>query len=241
MSANDDKRLDYYLIAIIDYLRSEEPSSFSLQEAVHHCAGFVTGELRIKKGLPVAVGALQRMIEIGVIEAIDDEFAGPHYIVLGSTDGLEDKLLANSAALRSYSKLGDNAPEWLGQAFIGIELRKEAPTEKAAIAADKWEPLQLSIDLPEVQEAIGKARNALEAIKADNGFAVEHPAERDNLVRHAEATLSAAAAGSVTKPQLKEHLVKAGKWLADKFGGTAIGALGSELVKWGLRLLGFVT
>ena len=236
-----DPRQDYYLLGIIDFLRIAEPSSFALHEVIEHCSGFVEGGLTIRKGLPAVKAALGKVASIGVIEELEDAYAGPHYVVVGSIDGLEQKLLGNSRALDSYLKLGDGGADWLGRAFVGIERSKENSTRsETRLAEDKWEPLPLDVSEPAIRSAIEGAQKAIEGIRADNGFAAEHPAERDSLVAHAESTLASATNGKVTRSQVTENFVKAGKWLAEKFSGTAIGALGSELVKWGLRLLGFL-
>lgn len=236
-----DTRQDYYIIGIIDFLRIEEPAPFTLDEIIEHCAGFGGVDIQIRKGLSIAKAALREFVSIGIIEEIDDPFAGTHYIMVRPPDGVEEKLLDKSKVLASYLKLGDGGSYWLAKAFKGIESSKDSPLKtEISPQEDTWEPLPLDRNEPAVITAIDGAKKAIEGIRADNGFAVEHPSERESLVAHAEATVTSAINGKVTKSQIKENFIKAGRWLAEKFSGTAIGALGSELAKWGLKLLGIL-
>lgn len=235
-----DGREDYYLIGMLDYLQSEQFARFAKEEFVEFCQGFVAGGMRIRKGLPALNLALQVSRDLGVLEELHDDFAGPHYLVLGSDGALKiEQYLAASHAYQIYERMGEDRPDWLGRAFDGIE-RSKMPTAAADQDEDGWEPLQLERDNADIQTALEHAENAVASIKADNGFATTHAAVRDNLVIHAESTIAAAKEGTVTKNQVRHNLIRAGRWLADKFTGSALGSLGSELVKWGLRLLGFL-
>jgi len=235
-----DGREAYYLIGMLDFLQGEQIARFAKEEFVEFCQGFVVGGLRISKGLPALNQALKVSRDLGILEELHDDFAGPHYLVLGSDGALKiEQYLAASRAYQTYERMGEDRSDWLGRAFDGIERSRQA-TVAADQDEDAWEPLQLELDNADIQAVLEHTENAVAKIKADNGFATAHAAVRDNLVLHAEATIDAAKEGAVTKNQVRQNLIRAGRWLADKFTGSALGSLGTELVKWGLRLLGLL-
>lgn len=236
-----DDREHYYLIGMLDYLRSEQFTRFSKQEFVDFCQGFVLGGgLRIRKGASALDMALRTLCDLGVLEELSDAFAGPHYLVLDAegTSKIEEHL-GSSRAYSTYLRMGEDGSDWLGRAFDGIE-RSKAQVPNVDYDEDSWEPLAIEPLSDDVALSIEGAEKVIAGIKADNGFAATHAKIRDNLVSHADATIAAAKEGLVTKNQVRHNLIRAGRWLADKFTGSALGSLGSELVKWGLRLLGLL-
>ncbi len=116
-----------------------------------------------------------------------------------------------------------------------IETGKEQPSLDAD---DTWEPLPLDRSSPEFEETITGIEEKIREIGADNGFSSTYPDERNNIINHAKATLESAKEGKVTKDQIIKNLVSAGKWVGDKFAGSALGALGTKLAELGLKLLG---
>ena len=234
-----DSREEYFLIAALDYLQDKDLRSFSLAEVKEHCEGYYTEAVSIRYGMQPLRNALQALSSVGAVDELPDEYAGLHFVKNANALTAAENLLRGRSKYETYLRLGADGWDWLGRAFVGIERAgQDTPASAMPNADDIWEPLP--VERTSALEAIQGAEAALDGIRADNGFAAQFPLERDSLVTHADATIASVKDGVATKGQVKENLVKAGKWLAEKFGGTAIGSLGGELVKWGLRLLGLL-
>jgi hypothetical protein len=216
---------------VSDYVQSYYFGSSKFSPTFFHSQKYLSGALKVLAGC-------------GVVYHLPDKFAGDYYIPNESIEVFDRELERLSAPYKTYNKLGKSAGIWLSKALVAIE-KQAQPTlleqkGDAVEVGEDWSPLPLDATQPEIAEAIGGIEEALGRIHADNGLAANFPAERDSLIEHAQATLSAAKAGTVGKAQVRQNVVSAGKWLMDKFGGSALGALGGELVKWGLRLLGLL-
>lgn len=182
--------------------------------------------------------AVALLVDAGILEYVDDPY-GPHMVEFKMDFPLS--FMAENHASSVFAKADRFGQRWMEDALLALNDELARPSADAEeISDDIWEPLPLETSEAETIAVIEGAETALAGIKADNGFAAQFPAERDNLVNHAEATIASAKEGTATKTQVKENLIRAGKWLFDKFGGTAIGSLGGELMKWGLRMLGLL-
>lgn len=201
------------------------------------------GTLQLTELLTAAV---EELVALGVARLVEDDF-GP--AVLQFTDEYALVSLAENLPDSAYDRAAQFGGTWLADAIEGInatnrsnsesEIESE-PTAEPDIFDDRWEPLPIDRLSNGYEEAVAALENAISEIAADNGFAAAYPDERDNLISHATATLNAAKSGKITRKQILENFVAAGRWLSEKFGGSVIGALGTELAKWGLRLLGLI-
>jgi hypothetical protein len=247
--------IDYYIAAIADSieqvldegLRSDGACTLPISRIVKHYT--TGGQFNTKLLLSDKIlidDALNKLKSDGHIDVWDDDFSET-VIYIPNPQSLFDSLTENEPFQRLYM-LKDNGHSWLANALAQINLGRQEPTRsvstpndtKLESEIDRWEPLQIDPNDDQVAEVIQQLEGAVKSIAGDNGFAVELPAERDNLVTHAQATVDAAKAGRITKAQITQHFMAAGRWLSDKFGGTVIGTLGAELAKWGLRLLGML-
>ena len=181
--------------------------------------------------------AIKLLEQSSILELFDDPF-GPDVIEFKMD--YPHSYMADSYPNSAFGKAERFGRGWIERALLNLNYGSKKLSRPSEDDSEVWAPLQLERSDQAIQETISGAEGVVAGIKSDNGFASEMPGERDNLVNHAEATLQAAKDGVVTKRQVREHLVNAGKWLGEKFSGTAIGTLGTELVKWGLRLLGLL-
>jgi hypothetical protein len=234
----------YFLIAFWDYLQTEinpQVEWLSRKEFKGFCEGYaLPGDM--PEGLVNANGIIDRtlnqLVLIGVLERLSDEFAGDHYFVSeGASERTGNFVNAECPKFSSYLRFGTNGHEWLGAAIAGIEKQKPPYGTAPAEDRDLWVPLTLNRERPVFTEILAELELAITAVGADNGFAVTYPGERDNLLRHARATQEAVVSGNVTRSQIRHNIIEAGKWLMDKFAGTAIGTIGAELVKIGMRIM----
>jgi hypothetical protein len=251
-------RVDYYVAAIADAIeqlsiqgtRESGECALPLRKVKEFYSAGKNWKQSVIRDDDLLNQALSHLQKSDLIDVIDDTYSDT-ILVVQDVQKLADSLDKNEPFQRLYI-LKDNGYSWLCESLtkindtIEIELRSIGndvtnPTPDSGDSLDRWEPIELNRSDPDIMEAIAQLEENVRQIAADNGFAAEFPAERDNLVTHAEKTVAAARGGRVTKPQVKQHLYAAGRWLAEKFGSTAIGTFGSELAKWGLRLLGLMT
>jgi hypothetical protein len=187
--------------------------------------------------------ALDYLIRLSALSILTDNF-GPAAYFVNSEVSL--KRLAEEYEGSPFWKAEVLGSTWVRKALAAVSTRQESEHPSSLLKVvdtefDVWQPLKIDCDNQAAKETFDEIEKVIKGISSDNGFAVTFPIERDSLVSHAEATLDSAKAGQVTRNQIKHNLVAAGRWLSEKFGGTAIGTLGSELMKWGLRLLGLMS
>ena len=244
---------DYFCIAIYEFYRhhlSNDDGAFSEGEVSSFIQlnyfGSAINSPQIDRSSSYISSSLGRLVSDGLIIYLPDNFGGDFYAPQCSTSDFLTYLNNQIKPFSTYLQLGNAASRWLSTALRKIEEYAEAneaietKSSDDPIEEDRWEPLPLELNAPEAVEALEHLEQTINAIKADNGFSSEYPVERDNLVHSAHATLAAAKGGMVGKGQIRHNIVSAGKWLMDKFGGSALGALGGELVKWGLRIIGLL-
>jgi hypothetical protein len=252
------ERVDYYVAAIVDSIeqrakegtRGDKQCSLPLNKVLSYYSlkpdDWQHTQLHQGTLLHTALNSLE---QLELIQVLRDSYSET-ILHIPDLQKLFDALQANEPFQRLYI-LHENGYEWLLNALVSINRElaaeqdasagKSTPeTQQAVSTEDRWEPLALDREDESFEEAVSELQETIRQVAADNGFAAEYPSERDNLVIHAQATLASAREGKVTRLQVKQHLIAAGRWLADKFSGTAIGTLGSELAKWGLRLLGLI-
>lgn len=182
--------------------------------------------------------AVVLLVGAGVVDHIDDPY-GPHVLELKYDFPMS--VLSEQMPGSVFDKTHRFGTDWLRDAIINLNGTLTQSDGVAAVERDDiWSPLPIDRSEDEYAEAIAGVEAAIRGIREDNGFAVELPAERANLIVHAEATITSAKEGVISRRQVQDNLIQTGRWLVDKFGGTSIGTLGGELVKWGLRLLGLI-
>lgn len=180
--------------------------------------------------------ALGLLVELGAVERHIDRYGPTVFAVKGSSS----HRLALEYPQSPFARDKKFGVRWTKEALKSVSKNDENQgIEPRAIIADydQWTPLLLDRENPDYNQALTELSASIRQIAEDNGFAATMPDERDNLVLHAEATIESLKNGKTTKQQLRSNIIGAGKWLAEKFGGSALAALGTELVKWGLRLI----
>jgi hypothetical protein len=246
---------EYYLVLLHQFLASQEDGTdtdlqndgddedrelvFTSSEVVGYGEGLYEERVSIEKGKIWLKKILDDLVASQTIEVVDDEFAGSHYVSLANSLGSVEKLLeVESSRYAAFIRMGDAGSSWLGRALVGIEAADDNKQPVFDQNEDRWEPIKFDVASPNTATAIEGLEKAIRELAADNGFSSTYPVERDSMVAAATATLQTVKSGSSTKASIKQNFIAAGRWLLEKFGASGIGAIGAELVKWGLRLLG---
>jgi hypothetical protein len=130
--------------------------------------------------------ALRLLVKHNAIIVIHDPF-GPTLWKRGEGYDPLDDMLQNSreSAFFKANASGDRRL-WLTSALINVnrtarELRITAD-DFSAEPLDEWAPITIDQNDPSVQKAVQEIRAATEAVEGDNGYAVTHPQERDQVV-----------------------------------------------------------
>lgn len=189
-------------------------------------------------------GALARLVDFGVLTGVEDRYGPLTYVVGGPS------LRALGAAFPDspFDRSTVFGPRWIKRALVAVTADEPSALSKDAHPTNAlggtvvddgeiWEPLPIDRHMPQIEGALDQLKATVETVAHDNGFSASFPAERDNLVSHAKSTLASIADGKVTRFQVRHNIIGAGKWLTRQFGGTELGDLGSQLVRWGELLL----
>ncbi len=176
-------------------------------------------------------------VSVGRLKTIRPSFAIQHEYSI--VHGLRGGAGAEDWLKQILHRISEESAADGAESSADEESNNVAPETKNA-DNDSWEPLPIDRENPEYEETIAGIEDAIREIGADNGFSDTYPDERNNLIEHANTTLKSVKEGKVTRKQITEHLIDAGKWVASKFTGSAIGLAGKSLMMWGLKLLGFL-
>jgi hypothetical protein len=127
-------------------------------------------------------------------------------------------------------RLHDNVFDALSSEIqIGSEIPKES-------TADKWEPLPIDRESPEVKDVIAASENALKEIEQSNGYADEHSQERNGVVENIKGTLSALKKGMPSRQAIISGLLAPLKFIAEKFSSATMGEAAkiavAAITKW---------
>ncbi|MEO6014505.1 MAG: hypothetical protein ABIQ30_13090 [Devosia sp.] len=239
----------YFEIAIFEYcglLQGNGIVAFTAEEAVQYVDQTYFSDVAFERSVGLVQQALVSLSSVGeVLHHMPDRYAGDYYSRALSSEGFAKRLSAACPPFSTYQRMGGGGTSWLRRALRTIELEVEAETKatvqalpQLAVDSDVWDPIRFEPNDRNSSEAIAELDTAIRQLAADNGFSATYPQERDAIVSHATATLDSVKSGVASRSSIKQNFVAAGKWIVEKFGGSAIGAIGSELIKWGMRLLG---
>lgn len=187
--------------------------------------------------------ALHELLNEGLISAIEDDFADPYFAI--SDDGIgivSSQVSLHDTIISKYDLLGDG---WLRSVFKNAYLKayREASVDsdsaksdrkKIQAEADTWEPLPVDRAAPEYVRSVEALDNALSAMESDNGYAANHPEERDHVVWSLRQGLIALKEKWPSLSQIRslilEPLQRATSTLKDSASGLA-GLAAQEAVK----------
>lgn len=242
MAQGGDPRVAYYAAGVLVWAQQTNQSSFAADDPLSWRFVDEENDPFNQRGhyLPNATLralGLELLVELGAAGRLTDRY-GPDMYTLENRYIL--RRLAEQIPGSPFEYANRFGERWITGALdkINLELESEVEQTPAPPKEDEWEPLQIDLSDSDVLSGIDEIEQAIQAIAADNGFAVAYPVARDAIISDATGTLENIKSGKATRGQVWRNLVSAGRWVAEKFSGSAIGTAGTELVKWALRLLG---
>lgn len=186
--------------------------------------------------------AVQDLLNSDLVNTIDDKYADSFFQIddLGLRYVHAERVRGNTIVAK-YEALGDN---WLTSVFRNAHLRAHANIsvhssnehiEALGVEkADTWEPLPIDRSQPEYKSAVESLDRAVESIESDNGYAANHPEERDHVVWSLRQGLTAIKEKCPSASQIRslilEPLQKVILTLKDSATGLA-GLAAQEAVK----------
>jgi len=245
----------YYALAISVYLVSSGDTSVYREDIIENWRRNETAELDeydyVRDNI-VLDKALEWLAANELIEAIDDIF-GPS--IFQRADNFKDQFAQlcqqRDTLFGKYNRLG-NKGSWLRSALESLNSTYDAldiSTADFESDSDEWQPLPLERGSEELNEAIQSLDRLINEIRADNGYAVVEPGERDYVIE----TLSNASnhlkhATTVTLPYLRTYVFEPLAIVAKRFKDAAISLSATaakeaviELIKqYGHRAIEFV-
>jgi hypothetical protein len=181
----------YYAIAVIEHFQASQVAGFAVSRQSilkHYTAGQEDGfpnEFCYLEKTILLDRAIELLVQHKMITILRDDF-GPSIFLL------EEKWRDPWEALGDNANLPINryrrAPErssWLRSALQSVN----ETFDKLGIQADdfetpdsEWAPLPLNRDDPALNQAIARLDETIEEVRADNGYAITLPEERDYVL-----------------------------------------------------------
>jgi hypothetical protein len=167
-----------------------------------------------------------------------DPFGPPIYFKSKDFDEQFDELTVDeSLPFASYHAAG-RTDDWLVPALYGVD----NAYENLGITAEdfeqpdrEWAPLQVERGDPVVEKAIESLQRVIEEVRADNGYAANHPQERDYVLHGLQGTLDKFESLSISGAYIRIALERL-QTLNYRFAGTvragAIGAASAALMEF---------
>jgi hypothetical protein len=179
---------EYYMLAF--FIHFEYPQSYYteqglLKQFTYTDEGGETHELLANEAFRQE--ALRLLIRHNAIEVIADPF-GPVLWTRGPAFNEMEEIHKSSPISPFFKadKSGDRR-SWLMAALLKINRLAEelgvTPADFEQPPLDEWAPIQIDQNDEVVKEAVEKLRAATEAVEQDNGYAVAHAQERDQVVQ----------------------------------------------------------
>jgi len=179
--------------------------------------------------------ALRRLETSGHVEVLYDPF-GPIQLVRTASFGswAEQQLRARNTILYRAGA-SENRIDWLKRALVRLndeDGTHEVKDEDYRREALEWEPLPLERNSEPLREAIEAVDNTLHEVETSNGYAAEHPEEREYVVDNLKLVLNRLkTALTISYGYLRTHGINVLRKLADKFSGAAMGEAAKEALK----------
>jgi hypothetical protein len=230
---------DYYLLAITQELR---PSSNYLGKSFFFERSEADSVIGFLESAALIAQAIEVLVQANALEKLDDPF-GPTLYRKGTN--FDDFIKGREEDRNSPFYKASAAPNrmaWLKSALGGM---KEAYntlgiTETEIEERDReWEPIPLERTSESLQNAIAAIDETVAEVEKSNGYAAEHPEERNYVLSNLTLlshTLKTAATTSIAF--VRAHGLNILQQLAKRFGDAAIGKLVDVAIKALLAWLG---
>lgn len=173
--------------------------------------------------IPISRNLLRSAIEI----LIRDRFASRHSVK--AEDGPRFRLAEEGIFLVEKALRNRQSDLWYlmehGDKAIDDIAGPDAifMTEAERVDSDAWAPLPIDRNDPEYIEALSAVDEALEKIRADNGYAVSNPEERQGVIALIEDGRLWLSSRFPSRTQVVHSLVKPLRHIASKFAESVMG------------------
>ncbi len=138
--------------------------------------------------------------------------------------------------------LGDKSERfrWVERALHQIELAQAETVNDGQLNSrfDEWAPLDLDLASEHVSEVSETLDELIEAVEADNGYAVTLPAERNAVLESLKAGRANLRAGEIARRAVSTLIVEPAKQVASKFKNAATGILANKLLELVTKFFG---
>jgi hypothetical protein len=168
-----------------------------------------------------------RSTRIGLVTRHGNTEKGYFYTI--NEDGIiavEKALRQKNSLIAYFSQYGDSVLEevaGLNTVFLTPEEREEEEGQ--------WSPLPIDRSSDDYLETVRGIETAIRTIEQDNGFAVNHPNEREGILDSLREGLRWLKEKSPTKQMIFSTIVTPLKWIASTFGQTILGETAKETSK----------
>jgi hypothetical protein len=174
--------------------------------------------------------------EAGLVLRHDDDFAPTSFSPAPAATEALKALAARFEVFANYRRQSDETT-WLNEAIKVINDRWERGQFRDESEPDVWEPLPVERESETFQNAAAALDEAIEAVRADNGYAASHPEERRYVLDHLSALAKRLREDAqLSWMYLKEFGFKPLGMVIERFGKAATGIVAAgareALVAW---------
>lgn len=221
----------YYMLAIVQYVRKTTGhiseidlySEYTDGESVdgpEYC--YIEKSALLKK-------AIRTLVAEGALEEVTDDF-GPHlYTQGGRFEAYVDLMESDPSSPFYKAKQTNNRMHWLTRALNSVNRAYDElgvrDTDIENPEAD-WSPIPLDQSDPKLKEVLVAVDDVLVKVEGDNGYAAQHPEERNFVVANLKLfTSTIRGASSTSIAFIKVHGLEPLMKLSKVFGKAALGKL----------------
>lgn len=217
----------YYAIAICTYLTLKR--NIADKSEIEHHFTFTDPEddpfCLLQKEI-IFDRAIEWLSSQGMIEVIADDFGPTAFVMKNNLKEKWDKLAdAPGTPFYNHAIMRDS-DNWLREALFKLNEKfdeLQISDDDFQISDDEWQPLPLEKNSRELQEAIVALDNVVQQVRADNGYSVAQPEERDYVINTlSDATKTLRERDTTSIQYLRKFVVDPLQILIQRFKGAAI-------------------
>jgi hypothetical protein len=169
---------------------------------------------------------IDKLFKAGAISKLEDAFGETLYQKTDMFDAAVDTLKLDASGPYYKSELANDGGRWirgalhkLNQLYLELGI---TPADFEVQAPDQWAPITIDQNEQSVKKVIQDLQAATDAIEQDNGYAVSHPEERDQVVYDLKGGLEKFKSDKVSVAWIK-RTVEALKLASGRFANTIKG------------------
>lgn len=238
----------YYELAVLDALRRKKGylSEEALQDfyTVNSDPNDPSDFHCYIENVPLLQYAIERLSKTDAIEALLDDFGPPQYKAGEGHEAYMDEQRANKASPTFKSEASSDSDRWLRSALSRVnQTYRQLGLTQADFENPEadWAPIPIERSNKALLEAEAAVDKTIEEVEKNNGYADQHPEERNFVLDNLKLLSAKFKTGTTTSvAYVKIHGLEALKKVANRFAGMTASQVANVAIQALLRWLGII-